>query len=69
MAAKLDLALGSVLFIDEAYGLGADDPYMRSVVDQLVAETPDRGGADFAVVLGGYVGGTASMSERAWSAR
>lgn len=38
-----------------ADGLGADDPYMRSVVDQLVAETPDKGGADLAVVLCGYV--------------
>ena len=36
-------------------GLGADDPFMRSVVDLLVAETPDKGGADFAVILCGYV--------------
>ena len=43
VAAKLELALGGVLVIDEAYGLAADDAFVKSAVDMLVAETPDRG--------------------------
>ena len=56
--AILDGAKGSVLVIDEAYGLhvkeGSTDPYKTAVIDTIVAEVQCVAGDDRCVLLLGY---------------
>ena len=53
-AAIVASAEGKVLLIDEAYGLGKDDPYCKAVIDTLVSKIP-RSPANIAVVMCGCV--------------
>ena len=54
----LSAAQGSVLVIDEAYGLhvpeGSKDPYKEAVIDTIVAEVQGVPGDDRCVLLLGY---------------
>ena len=60
----LESAMGSVLVIDEAYGLnpvsraggisGGQDPYRTGVIDTIVEQVQGKPGEDRAVVLLGY---------------
>ena len=54
----LSNAMGSVLVIDEAYGLhvaeGSADPYKKAVIDTIVAEVQGVPGDDRCVLLLGY---------------
>ncbi|KAG8797185.1 hypothetical protein FRC17_007819, partial [Serendipita sp. 399] len=56
--AILDMTVGKVLVIDEAYGLypgnGTTDPYKTAVVDTIVAEVQSVPGEDRCVLLIGY---------------
>ncbi len=52
--AILKEAEGSVLVIDEAYGLSGDDPYKASVIDTIVEQVQGFPGEDRCVILLGY---------------
>jgi AAA+ superfamily predicted ATPase len=53
-SAIIKSAEGSVLVIDEAYGLHGKDPYKTSVIDTIVEQVQGVPGEDKAVVLLGY---------------
>lgn len=52
---NVKLAMGGVLFIDEAYELAGDDVYNSAIVTELVADMPRYQGR-FSVILAGYPG-------------